>query len=398
MAIHTPKPDPSVALRPPHTPDAAPKMTQARSDSAPTALPATLASYQRAAREGLARDIAAYFLEGAGQQSTLQRNLADLEAIRLRPRMLRDLRGGGTGLSLLGQRLAHPIIAAPMAYMSLLHPDGEAGLAAAVTAQSGGMVLSAQASQPMEAVHAQGEGCGWFQLYWQVTPEATLALANRAASAGFSALVLTVDAPVNGVRDAEIEAGFALPPQVRAVNLDGMPTPRLAPLDDGESLLFDRVAHLLPTWEDVAWLCKNAPLPVLLKGILDPEDAHAGIGAGAAGIIVSNHGGRALDGALSSITALPDIVARVEGAVPVLMDGGIRRGVDVLKALALGATAVLVGRPLVHGLAVAGAQGASHVLRLLRDELEVAMALTGCATLKDITRDRVVLPAGFSPS
>ena len=373
-------------------------MTQARSDSAPTALPATLASYQRAAREGLARDIAAYFLEGAGQQSTLQRNLADLEAIRLRPRMLRDLRGGGTRLSLLGQRLAHPILAAPMAYMSLLHPDGEAGLAAAVTAQSGGMVLSAQASQPMEAVHAQGEGCGWFQLYWQVTPEATLALANRAASAGFSALVLTVDAPVNGVRDAEIEAGFALPPQVRAVNLDGMPTPRLAPLDDGESLLFDRVAHLLPTWEDVAWLCKNAPLPVLLKGILDPEDAHAGIGAGAAGIIVSNHGGRALDGALSSITALPDIVARVEGAVPVLMDGGIRRGVDVLKALALGATAVLVGRPLVHGLAVAGAQGASHVLRLLRDELEVAMALTGCATLKDITRDRVVLPAGFSPS
>lgn len=369
-----------------------------RAPAAKTVLPSTLAGYEAAAHDALSPDRSAYFLRGAGPETTLDRNRADLEAIRIKPRILRDLRGGGTQLRLLGQDLAHPILAAPMAYLSLLHADGEAGLAAAATAQAGGMVLSAQASQPMEQVRASGAGCAWFQLYWQASRDATLALARRAAQAGFSALVLTLDAPVNGVRDAEIEAGFALPDGLRAVNLDGLPMPRFSPLAETESLIFDRLAHILPQWEDIAWLCANAPLPIVLKGILSPGDADAAVKAGAAGIIVSNHGGRVLDGAMSSITALPGIVACVDGAVPVLMDSGIRRGVDVLKALALGATAVLVGRPLVHGLTVAGAHGASHVLRLLRDELEVAMALSGCRTLQDITPDRVLLPSGFSPS
>ncbi|CUH81017.1 alpha-hydroxy acid oxidase [Tropicibacter naphthalenivorans] len=353
----------------------------------PERLPASLADYQALAQANLSPDVAAYFLRGAGAEQTLRANAEDLAALRPWPRACKDLRGGSTACAVLGLSLDAPLLVAPMAYLPLLDPAGEAGVAAAATAQGVGMVLSAQSAQPMDHVRAEGSNCGWMQLYWLGGRDATMQLAQRAARAGFSALVLTVDAPVHGIRDAELSAGFALPPGLRAVNLDGLAQPQFAPLTSGESLLFDRVAHVLPGWEDVAWLCRNAPLPVLLKGILHPDDARQAVQAGAAGVIVSNHGGRVLDGAPSSISALPAVVAAVGGAVPVLMDGGIRRGVDVFRALALGADAVLIGRPVCHGLAVAGALGASHVLRLLLDELEVTMALTGCRTLSDITRD-----------
>lgn len=355
-------------------------------------LPPTLPAYEREARARLTPDVAAYFLGAAGQGGALRANLDDLARIRLRPRVLRDLRGGGTALSLFGQQIAHPILAAPMAWLPLLHEDGEAGLAAAVTAQGGTMVLSAQSASPMSDARAAGPGCGWFQLYWQGSREATGALADRAEKAGFHALVLTVDAPVSGVRDAEIETGFTLPEGLRAVNLDGLPVPEFAPPGPEDSMIFDRITHILPGWDDLAWLCAQTRLPVLVKGILDPGDAVLAVRAGVAGIIVSNHGGRVLQGAVSAVSALPGVVAAVDGAVPVLMDGGIRRGEDVLRALALGADAVLAGRVLAQGLAVAGAQGASHVLRLLRDELEIAMALTGCRDLSEITADRVISP------
>ncbi len=361
-------------------------------------LPGTLTEYFERARSALPPATAAYFLNGSGAELTLRRNRADLDAVQLLPRVLQDLRGGSTSLDLLGHRLAHPILVAPMAFQTLLHPEGEQACAAAATAQEACMVLSAQAAQPMEEVRAAGPGCRWFQLYWQSSPVAMMALAQRAAEVGFEALVLTVDAPVNGVRDAEIAVGFALPAEVRAVNLDGLPSPRFAPLEDGDSALFDRVAHVLPRWEDVAWLCAGSPLPVLLKGILAPQDARLAVEAGAAGVIVSNHGGRVLDGVPSSISVLPGIAAAIGGEVPVLMDGGIRRGVDVFRALALGARAVLVGRPVACGLAVGGALGASHVLRLLRDELEVTMALSGCRTLADISRDHVLTTSQLSPS
>ncbi|SMX43693.1 alpha-hydroxy acid oxidase [Actibacterium lipolyticum] len=357
-------------------------------------LPGTLAEYAQRASEVLSPDTAAYFLGGAGAEVTLAQNRCDLDRVSILPQHLRDLRGGTTSLDLIGQRMAHPIIAAPMAFQTLLHPDGECATAAAVTAQQGHMALSAQASQPMADVIASGPGCVWFQMYWHGNRETTLALAHRAAAAGFKALILTVDAPVNGVRDGEIAAGFSPPEGLGAVNLNGLPHPQFAPLHEGESAIFDRIAHVLPRWDDVAWLCDQSPLPIILKGILTPSDALRGVEAGAAGIIVSNHGGRVLDGAVSSIAALPGVVAAVDGAVPVLMDGGIRRGVDVFRALALGAQAVLVGRPIAHGLAVGGAHGVSHVLRLLRDELEITMALAGCATLADITADRVTHPFG----
>lgn len=360
-----------------------------------TVLPATLNAYERDAQRRLSAELRAYFLAGAGDGQTAARNRSDLQDIALVPSALRDMRNGGTGIRLLSRDLSAPILVAPMAYQTLLHETGECGTAAAATAQGCGMVLSAQAAQPMQDVRSSGQNCGWMQLYWMGSRETTMALANRAADCGFEALVLTIDAPVQGVRDAELEAGFQLPPSVVPVNLAGLGSPRFAPLQEGESMIFDRISHVLPSWADVEWFCAAAPLPVLLKGVMQPDDAKRAIEAGAAGIIVSNHGGRVLDGAPSAISVLPGIAAAVEKAVPILMDGGLRRGADVFKALAFGADAVLIGRPVCHGLAVAGAQGVSHVLRLLRDELEVTMVLTGCARLSDITRDKVHVPNGL---
>ena len=228
-----------------------------------------------------------------------------------------------------------------------------------------------------------GRGPLWFQLYLQHDRGFTQALVQRAEAAGYEALVLTVDAPTSGIRDRERRAQFRLPPGIGPVNLAGLqpaPAPQLQP---GQSALFDGLLHQAPTWDDIAWLRSITRLPVLLKGVLHPADATQAVAAGAAGVIVSNHGGRTLDTAPPTAVALPRVAQAVAGAVPVLVDGGIRRGTDVLKAMALGASAVLVGRPAVHGLAHAGAAGVAHVLRLLRDELEVAMALTGCKTLAD---------------
>ena len=252
------------------------------------------------------------------------------------------------------------------------------------------MVLSTQASVSLESVAQAvlpdpGRGPLWFQLYLQPDRGFTQALVQRAEAAGYEALVLTVDAPTSGVRDRERRAGFRLPPGVGPVNLAGLQAPASPPLSPGQSALFDGLLHHAPTWDDIAWLQSITRLPVLLKGVLHPADARQAVSVGAAGLIVSNHGGRTLDTAPATATALPRVVQAVGGAVPVLVDGGIRRGTDVLKAMALGASAVLVGRPAVWGLANAGAAGVAHVLRLLRDELEVAMALTGCATLAEAT-------------
>lgn len=354
--------------------------------------PWLLVDYERVAQEILGAPENAYFLKGAGSQITYARNINDLASVTLLPRSLVNLKDGSSSCNLLGRDHDTPILVAPMAFQKLLHDDAESGVAAAATAQGCGMVLSAQASQPMAEVRSSGENCSWMQLYWQVSREANLIFAQRAAECGFQALALTVDAPVQGVRDAEIRAGFKLPSSIQSVNLQGMPQPKFAPLEDHESIIFDRISHILPTWDDVAWFCKNAPLPVLLKGIMHPEDAKRAVNEGCAGIIVSNHGGRVLDGAPSTISVLPGIAEAVQDRVPILMDGGIRRGGDVFKAIALGADAVLVGRPVCHGLAVAGAQGVSHVLRLLRDELEITMALMGCARLSDITREKVHVP------
>ncbi|WP_386679650.1 alpha-hydroxy-acid oxidizing protein [Loktanella sp. R86503] len=355
--------------------------------------PALLETYRILAAERLAAGPLAFLNGGSGACVTQRANQSEFDDIAILPRVLRDLRGGGTAVRLFAQTLEAPILVAPVAYQTLFAPQGEPATAMAAAAQGVGMVLSCQSATPMAVVQQVGEGnLAWFQLYWQgAGRDATMDLAQAAADAGFDALVLTVDAPVNGVRDSEVASGFRLPPGIGAVNLANAPQPKFAPLETGESLLFDRVASCLPTWEDVAWLCGNAPLPVVIKGVLSPADASLAVAAGAGALVVSNHGGRVLDGVPAAITALPAIADKVQGAIPVLMDSGIRRGSDIFKALALGASAVLVGRPVMWGLAVNGAQGASHVLRMLRDELEVTMMLAGCRTIADISRDCVHL-------
>lgn len=351
----------------------------------------TLADYEAAANLVLAPDLKAYFLAGAGFEKTLAANITCFDQVSVIPRVLSDLRSGGASVDLGPFRLSHPLIVAPFAYQTLLCPDGEVATAQAAAAQGTIMTLSAQSAIDLRTVREAGETSLWFQLYWLGSREETLALCRRAAEAGFQAIVLTVDAPVHGVRDAEIRSGFALPKGTEAVNLNGLRQPQFAPLGAGESAIFDRIAHVAPRWEDVAWLIEQSPLPVMIKGILHPDDAKMAKDIGAAGVIVSNHGGRVLDTAIPSLRALVDVRAAVGTDYTVLMDGGIRRGIDIFKAIALGANAVLVGRPVIHGLAVAGAAGASHVLRLLQDEFEIAMMLAGCRTCADITREKVHL-------
>jgi 4-hydroxymandelate oxidase len=348
----------------------------------------SLADHAIHASQVLEANAQAYFNGGAADEITLRENLQAWQRLRLATRVLQPLAGGHTRVHLLGRTLAHPILIAPMAHQRLAHPDGERATALAAAALGAGLVLSTQASTPLEDVaqlvlRDADRGPLWFQLYLQPHRDFTRELVQRAEAAGYEALVLTVDAPVSGVRDRERRAGFVLPPGVSAVHLHGLRLPPAIPLQPGQSALFDDLLTHAPTWDDIAWLRSITRLPVLLKGITHPADARLAKEHGVAGIIVSNHGGRTLDTMPSTAELLPAVVQAVDGAMPVLVDGGIRRGTDVLKAMALGASAVLVGRPIVHGLANAGAQGVAHVLRLLRDELEVAMALCGCRQLSE---------------
>lgn len=309
-----------------------------------------------------------------------------LAAWHIVPRPLVDVRGGGTRLTLLGERLEHPILIAPLAYQALFHADAESGCAAAAGAQGSRMVLSSLSSQSFAAVAAAARQvqapAPWFQLYWQGDRARTERLVERARQAGLSALVFTVDAPVK-------RATFELPDGVRAVNLDAERGPE--PLVPGTSEVFDRWMTRAPTWDDVAWLRARWPdRPLLLKGILHPDDAERALGLGCDGIVVSNHGRRVLASAPPTAVMLPRVAARVAGRMTVVFDGGVRCGADVFVALALGADAVFVGRPALWGLAAEGSLGVARVLRLLRDELEMTMALAGCARLADITSERLL--------
>lgn len=346
--------------------------------------PVCLADYERLAEQRLSAQAWAYFSGGSADEITMRWNREGFDRLAIVPRVLAGGDGGHTRLTLFGRAHAHPIFVAPVAYQRLAHPDGERATAAAAEAQESCMVLSTQASVTLEEAAKSGATCRWFQLYLQPRREGTLTLVRRAEAAGYDALVVTVDAPINGVRNREHRAGFALPAGIAAANLTALDAAEATALDAGASAIFDRLLAAAPTWDDIVWLGSQTKLPIVLKGLLSPDDALRGIEAGAAGIVVSNHGGRTLDTLPASIDVLPGIAAAVAGRVPLLLDGGIRRGTDVLKALALGASAVLVGRPIVYGLAANGAYGVAHVLRLLRDEFEIAMALSGCRTLADI--------------
>ena len=363
---------------------------------------ASLADHEQLAQQALDANAWSYFSGGAADEITLRTNRSAWDGSTLQPRVLRALAGGHTRIELLGRTLAHPILLAPIAFQRMAHPDGELATAYAAAALGAGLVLSTQSSTPLEDVASamlgdSGRGPLWFQLYVQHDRGFTRQLVQRAEAAGYEALVLTVDAPTSGTRDRERRASFRLPPGISAVNLAGLAPPPPVELRPGQSALFDGLLQHAPTWDDVAWLQSISRLPVLLKGVLHPGDARQAAALGVAGLIVSNHGGRTLDTAPATAHALPRIAEAVQGALPLLVDSGIRRGTDVLKAVALGASAVLVGRPAIYGLAHAGAAGVAHVLRLLRDELETAMALSGCRTLAEATPALLQAPSKTQP-
>lgn len=350
-----------------------------------------LSDYERRAPAHLPPAIWAHIQDTAGDGLSARDNRAAFHRWRLMPRALADLRGGSTATDLFGERHAAPILVAPLAYGRIAHPDGELAMIRAVSAIGAGLVLSTLASATLEDVAAARRDAAaqlgtsaplWFQLYLQPRREDSLALVRRAEAAGYRAIVLTIDA---GVKPST----FVLPRGAEAANLRGMPRAQHLAEAGGRILFGTALADAAPGWDDLAWLRDATRLPVLVKGMMMPADAQRMVAAGVNGLILSNHGGRVLDGLPAAIDRLPGIVAAV-GNIPILIDGGVRRGTDVVKALCLGARAVLVGRPVLHALAVAGLAGAAHALHLLRTEFEVAMAQLGCPTIADLTSERLV--------
>ncbi|WP_151704952.1 alpha-hydroxy acid oxidase [Nitrincola alkalilacustris] len=356
-----------------------------------SAIPADLCSledYQHRAQTLLPADIWAYISGASMDGFTQQRNRSRLDALLLQQRILvNGLGQGDCHTELFGQTLTLPLLIAPLAYQKLAHPMGELASVQAAAAQGVGFCLSTLASSTLEEVaQIAPDAARWFQLYCQPDPNATLNLIRRAEAAGYRALVVTADAPINGVRNAEQRSGFRLPDTVAAVNLQGLPKP-----EAGDSV-FACWMRQAPNWNTLAEIIRQTHLPVILKGVMHPADAQQAVELGVEGIIVSNHGGRVLDSQPSTIEVLPAIRRSVPAEIPVLLDSGIRRGSDIFKALASGADAVLLGRSVFYALAVAGPFGVAHILRILRDELEATMALCGCARLADIKSSCLYLP------
>jgi 4-hydroxymandelate oxidase len=348
--------------------------------------PINVADYERLAAEKLDPGVLGYFAGGGGDELTLGDNVAAWSRWRLRPRVLVDVSEVSTVAEVLGAPVSMPVLVAPVAYQRLLDPEGEIGMARAAAAAGTVMCLSTLATvRPSEVAAAVPAGRRWFQLYRFRDAAVTRALTEEAVEAGFEAIVVTVDAPRGGNRERDRRTGFKIPatlgvPSVAAA----MGVERTVTIEETFALMDPRLG-----WADLEELAAESSLPVLVKGLLTAEDAELAVAHGAAGVIVSNHGGRQLDRALASGDALPEVVDAVAGRAAVLVDGGIRRGVDVAIALALGADAVLVGRPAIWGLAAAGSAGAGSVLELLRDELELALALCGCASSDALGRAHV---------
>jgi 4-hydroxymandelate oxidase len=352
-----------------------------------------LHEYEKAAVERLPRMAYDYYASGADDERTLRDNEQAYGRIRLRPRTLVDVGRRELGTTVLGRSVAFPVLVAPTAFQCMAHPEGERATARATRGLGTVMTLSTWATSSLEEVReAGGEGCGlWSQLYVYRDRALTRSLVERAEAAGYEALVLTVDTPFLGRREADVRNGFTLPAGLCLANLAAREGDHL-PKRAGESGLAAYVKELLDptlTWKDVEWLRSVTRLPIVLKGVLRGDDARRAVEHGAAGVIVSNHGGRQLDGAMATVDALPEVVEGVAGGAEVYVDGGVRRGTDVLKALALGARAVFVGRPVLWGLAVGGEAGVREVLSILRQELDLAMALAGCPSIEAVTRDLV---------
>jgi len=327
--------------------------------------------YETLARERLDENAWEYFRGGAGDETTLRENRSALERWKLQPRVLVDVTSVDASTTVLGTRVTAPILVAPVALQKLAHPEGEAATARAAASVGTIMILSTSATlRPRPVAEAAPGAPRWFQVYVFRDRAVTQALIDEACEHGYSALVLTVDVPILGRREGAVRSGFHIPDEFEVA---------------GD--IFDDIDPSV-SWRDVEWLAGHG-LPVVLKGVLTTEDARLGVEHGAAAVVVSNHGGRQLDGVPASIDALSRVVEAVAGRAEVLLDSGIRRGVDVLRARALGAQAVLVGRPVVYALAVGGEEGVVHVLRLLKEEVELGLRLLGCTSVAEVSREHV---------
>jgi len=349
-----------------------------------------LAEFERAAAAALPPMAFDYFAGGANDEVTLRGTRAAWDAISIRYRVLRGIDERTTATEVLGAELAFPALVAPMAFQRLAHADGETAVMRAAGAAGAGMVLSTLATTSLEDVRGASEAPLWFQLYIYKDRQASKDVVQRAEAAGCSALVLTADSPILGRRERDVRTGFHVPGEFPVPNLTGSARHALATPPTSASSLQQFVAEHWDaslSWDDVAWLQSITELPILVKGIVRGDDAKMALESGAAGVIVSNHGGRQLDTSIQTARALAEVSQALDGEGTLLVDGGIRRGTDIVKAIAMGADAVLVGRPLLWGLALDGEAGARRVLELLRDEFDLAMALAGAASVDELTLD-----------
>jgi len=359
--------------------------------------------FEAAALAVLPKPTRDYYFGGANDEITLERNRSAFDSVSLHYRVLRDIGERDMSTQVLGLPVGMPILVAPTACHQLAHADGELATARAATAAGTLMILSTLSNYAMEDVSQEMQGPLWFQLYVYRDRGVTRDLIKRAEAAGCRAIVLTVDAPVGGQRERDVRNGFRLPEGVVMRNL--LPAGEaFAGLDAGAGGVAAYINEMFdPTisWRDLDWLVAQTTLPVVVKGIVRADDAVRAWEHGAQAVVVSNHGGRQLDTSPATIEVLEDITTALDGRIEVLIDGGIRRGTDVVKALAFGARAVLIGRPILWGLAVAGEQGVRRVLEILRHELDVAMALAGCRSIDEIDIDLVrppMPPASRPPS
>lgn len=404
--------------------------TSGLSGDLPT-VPVDMNRLRAAAQAAMSPEAFAYVAGGAGTESTMQANRDAVERWRIVPRMLNDVSTGDTSIELFADKLSSPILLAPIGVLDMAHPEADIAVAKAAAAENIPMIFSNQASHSMEDCAAvMGNSPRWFQLYWSKMDDLVVSLVQRAEKAGCKAIVVTLDTTMLGwrIRDLDLAylpflrgrgiAQYTSDPVFLKSLADFSPTSQQrrkvnrrtiqalfemvtnhpgSALDNLRSgLAIQAVQQFIATysrssltWADLAFLRDKTKLPILLKGILHPDDARKALDAGMDGIIVSNHGGRQVDGAIATFDALPDIVDTVQGQIPVLMDSGIRSGADIFKALAMGATAVCLGRPYVYGLAAGGEQGVREVLRNFKADFELTMRLSGCCSVNAITRDAI---------
>lgn len=347
----------------------------------------TLDDFEQLAAKYMTHAAFEYVVGGAGADVTVAENRAAFNRIRLNPRVLIDASHIDTKLNIFGREHEFPILLAPAGYHKLVHPEGEIESVRGANLAEATLVAATFSNVTLEAMSAVAKRPLWFQMYIQTDRVFTKELIDRAVAAGCEAICITVDVPVNGPRDRELRAGFKLPPGVERANLAKLGNIASAAHRPSGRNIYSATHGPDATWKDIDWLRSILKIKLLLKGVLHPADAELAVKAGCDAVIVSNHGGRSLDTVSASIDALPAIAQRVAGGVPLFLDGGIRRGIDVFKALAKGATAVLTGRPYLYGLSAGGALGVARVIEILRTELEMTMGLSGCTRLSQISNE-----------